>query len=54
MCDRNPATASPWLSLNLYNELLNEKGIYLSRGDFLNHLTKHVNLGSFSFVFDYL
>lgn len=36
---RNPETAAPWLSLALYDEMAEEKGISLVRSDFLPNLT---------------
>jgi ATP11 protein len=39
---RNPNTASPWLSVALYDDLAADKGITLIRSDFLPHLSKKV------------
>lgn len=37
---RSPATAEPYLSVALYDDLLERKGLVLARGDFSAHLTK--------------
>ncbi len=37
---RNPNTASPWLSLTIYEDMCTTKGIALVRGDFTPNLTK--------------
>jgi len=39
---KNPKTANPWMSLTLYEDFLDDKGLGLLRGDVGAQLTREV------------
>lgn len=36
----NPSTAQPYMTLSLFDELVETKGLALLRGEVMNHLTR--------------